>query len=185
MTVSGSGVVADRDVSPAAEAGAGANGHEWAAEPVLECYHRSLGAFAAWLLAVYRRSTRGPTRVFCPQWWKHPEAVARIDALWRAFEALRQDPGTGMSVFWRDHVDHHMTVLLDADGPFKGCQDGHCDHPLAPLHQDRPPAELFDRDSRGLPPSATARDHPRPVAQRTPSGSSHQPQSAPKPARER
>ena len=43
-----------------------------------------------------------------------------MDALWRTLEALRQDPGTGMSVFWRDHADHHMNVLLDADGPFKG-----------------------------------------------------------------
>jgi len=166
----------ERDVSPAADAGPGANGHE----PVVECYYRSLGEFATWLLAVYRRSTRGPTRVFCPQWWKHPEAVARIDGLWRAFEALRQDPGTGMSVFWRDHVDHHMSVLLDADGPFKGCHDGHSDHPLGPIDQHEPPAALFERDGRGLPPTGPAPAQPRPV-QHTPSAASHRPQSAQKP----
>ena len=110
--------------------------------------------------------------MFCPQWWKHPEAVARMDALWRAFEQLRQDPGTGMSVFWRDHADHHMTVLLDADGPFKGCEDGHSTHPLEPIHQDEPPGVLFERDQRAMPhagtePPATAA-HPQSsgVAQR-------------------
>ena len=109
------------------------NGPPERLEPAAVCYYRSLGEFAGWLLQVYRRSTRGQARVFCPQWWKHPEAVARMDALWRAFEQLRQDPGTGMSVFWRDHADHHMTVLLDADGPFKGCEDG----PLRPTPSTR------------------------------------------------
>jgi hypothetical protein len=140
------------DVADVASPGP-ANGHG-TPEPVdaPQCYYQSLGEFAGWLLAVYRRSTRGQARVFCPQWWKHPEAVVRMDSLWRAFEQLRQDPGTGLSVFWRDHVDHHMTVLLDADGPFKGCEDGHCEHPLGPLVQQQPPAVLFTRDERGLPP---------------------------------
>ena len=124
-----------------------------------ECYYGSLGEFAGWLLDVYRRSTRGQARVFCPQWWKHPEAIARMDALWRAFEQLRQDPGTGMSVFWRDHADHHMSVLLDGDGPFKGCEEGHSEHPLGPLAQQEPPAVLFQRDERGLPPIAAEPAH--------------------------
>lgn len=34
--------------------------------------------------------------------------------------ALRQDPTTGISVWFRDHADHHMAVLLDPDsGPFE------------------------------------------------------------------
>ncbi len=149
----------ERDVSPvdvgdvAREVSTGANGHAPDTEPA-ECYYRSLGDFVGWLLEVYRRSTRGHARVFCPQWWKHPEAVARMDALWRAFEQLRQDPGTGMSVFWRDHADHHMTVLLDSDGPFKGCEDGHSEHPLGPIEQDEAPAALFKRDERGMPSAA-------------------------------
>jgi hypothetical protein len=155
--------VADRDASPvdagdsAGDVSLGPNNGTAASqpEPEQECYYQSLGEFAGWLLDVYRRSTRGQARAFCPQWWKHPEAVARIDSLWRAFEQLRQDPGTGMSVFWRDHADHHMSVLLDADGPFKGCEDGHSEHPLGPLVQQQPPAVLFQRDERGLPPIAT------------------------------
>jgi hypothetical protein len=35
---------------------------------------------------------------------------------------LRLDGSTGMSVWWRDHADHHMGVLLSADGLFKGLQ---------------------------------------------------------------
>jgi Domain of unknown function (DUF4913) len=155
--------VADRDV-PAVDLGDVASdvslgpqdghGTPELPEAVSACYYQSLGEFAGWLLDVYRRSTRGQARVFCPEWWKHPEAVARMDALWRAFEQLRQDPGIGMSVFWRDHADHHMSVLLDADGPFKGCEEGHSEHPLGPLVQHDLPGVLFQRDERGLPPVA-------------------------------
>ena len=149
------------------------------AEPSAVCYYRSLGEFAGWLLQVYRRSTRGQARVFCPQWWKHPEAVARMDALWRAFEQLRQDPGTGMSVFWRDHADHHMTVLLDADGPFKGCEDGHSTHPLEPIHQDEPPAVLFERDQRAMPHAGT--EPPATAAGAQPGGRAQRPHNSLRP----
>ena len=37
------------------------------------------------------------------------------------WEFLRLDETIGMSVWWRDHADHCMSVLLSADGPFKGC----------------------------------------------------------------
>ena len=82
-----------------------------------------------WLFPVYRRSVLGHDRVWCPQWWRHAEAVARLESLWRAWEHLRQDAATGLSVWFRDHADHHMTILLDADGPFKGCDGRHSDHP--------------------------------------------------------
>ena len=76
-------------------------------------YYLTLGEWVAeWLFPVYRRSVRGHDRAWCPQWWKHAEAVARLEALWRAWEHLRQDPATGLSVWFRDHADHHMTVLL-------------------------------------------------------------------------
>ena len=32
-----------------------------------------------WLFPVYRRSVRGHERVWCPQWWRHAEAVARLE----------------------------------------------------------------------------------------------------------
>jgi hypothetical protein len=109
-----------------------------------------------WLLPVYRRSVLGHDRVWCPQWWRHAEAVARLESLWRAWEHLRQDPATGLSVWFRDHADHHMTVLLDADGPLKGCDGQHCEHPLARLPHDPPPEGMFEPEDFTTTATATA-----------------------------
>ncbi|MGI8418403.1 MAG: DUF4913 domain-containing protein [Nakamurella sp.] len=63
---------------------------------------------------------------WCSHWHHHAEAVARLEAAWKAFEALRQDPGTGASVWFRDHGDPCMTALTGSDGPFRLCSDtGH------------------------------------------------------------
>jgi hypothetical protein len=102
-----------------------------------------------WLFPVYRRSVLGHDRVWCPQWWRHAEAVARLESLWRAWEHLRQDAATGLSVWFRDHADHHMTILLDSDGPFKGCDGRHSDRPLDELPHDPPPAGMFEPDELG------------------------------------
>lgn len=67
---------------------------------------------------------------WCPMWWEHPGVVARIEALWKAFEVLRLDSGTGMSVWFNDHADPCMAVLLASEGPFTGCSDT--------LHKVRP-----------------------------------------------
>lgn len=74
----------------------------------------------------------------------HPEEIGRLEALWRAWESLRLDGTTGMSVWWRVHADHHMSVLLSADSPFKGCSpdDGHKSK-LRPLPCQEPSEGLF------------------------------------------
>ncbi len=98
------------------------------------------------LVHLYRRDvTTGRHRTWCPQWWRHAEAIARLEALWRAWEHLRLDPALGMSIWFRDHADHHMTVLLDPDGPFKGCSldKGHSQR-LHPLSVRQPPEDLPD-----------------------------------------
>jgi hypothetical protein len=97
------------------------------------------------LVPMYRRPLGGPSVTWCPQWWRHAEAIARLEALWRAWEHLRLDPATGMSVWFRDHADHHMAVLLSSDGPFKGCKpkEGHGDR-LESFPLEPPPAGLFD-----------------------------------------
>ena len=110
-----------------------------------------------WLFPVYRRSILGHERVWCPQWWRHAEAVARLESLWRAWEHLRQDAATGLSVWFRDHADHHMTILLDADGPFKGCDGQHSDRPLEQLPHDPPPEGMFEPDE--LPDTIAAGGH--------------------------
>ncbi len=107
-----------------------------------------------WLFPVYRRSVLGHDRVWCSRWWRHAEAVARLESLWRAWEHLRQDPATGLSVWFRDHADHHMTILLDADGPFKGCDGRHSVRPVDELPHDPPPVGMFEPDESAH--SATA-----------------------------
>lgn len=78
------------------------------------------------LAVLYRREVEDvPYRCWCPQWWRHAEAVARLEALWRSFEHLRKDPHTGMSVWLRDHADHHMEKLFASDGPFQNCDTPH------------------------------------------------------------
>jgi hypothetical protein len=87
-----------------------------------------------YLLPVYRRAVSGTGTTWCPEWWRHREALVRLDALWRAWEYQRHDAATGMSVWLRDHADHHMSVLLSADGPLKGCTESqHSSRPLRPL----------------------------------------------------
>ncbi|GGQ84746.1 DUF4913 domain-containing protein [Couchioplanes azureus] len=76
---------------------------------------------------VERRFTQGAaTGVnWCPQWWKHPEAISRLHALWRAGETLRVAEDTGMSVWWRDHLDPEIAVLTGEYGRSAGA------HPTA------------------------------------------------------
>ena len=112
-----------------------------------ETYFKSMMEwFERWLRPTYRRSTHGDLREWCERWWQHAEALSRMDALWRAWEALRLDPGTGLSVWWRDHADHHLAALLDADGPFKACGDGHIDDSPERLRHTTPPPEMFAPD---------------------------------------
>jgi hypothetical protein len=97
------------------------------------------------LAPTYRRPVDGRNRSWCPQWWRHAEAIARLEALWRSWEQLRLDPATGASVWFRDHADHHMAVLLDPDsGPFKHCtpDKGHSPR-MEPLPLEEPPEGMF------------------------------------------
>ena len=118
------------------------------AEPADEppaLYYPNVEVFVREQLApTYRREFGAPHRTWCPEWWRHAEAIARLEALWRAWEHLRLDPATGISVWFRDHADHHMSVLLDADGPFKGCSPdrGHGTR-LDPIPHADAPAGMF------------------------------------------
>lgn len=78
---------------------------------------------------------------WCRKWWAHPEALSRIYALWRAWECLRvSDPATGMSIWWRDHLDPHLAALTSDNGPLARCRpDRHVDPvplPVNPIPQD-------------------------------------------------
>jgi len=88
----------------------------------------------------YRPSQRVPKR--CALWWLHVEAVVRREALWKAWEVLRLDPGTGASVWLRDHADPAMTALTKPDGTFHRC--GPTEHQTHdPIPVDEPPPGMF------------------------------------------
>ena len=86
---------------------------------------------------VERRVAEGATSGinWCARWWAHPEAISRLYALWRAWESLRvSDPQTGMSIWWRDHLDPHLAALTAEYGPFMRCRsDRHYDPEPLPV----------------------------------------------------
>ena len=109
--------------------------------------YSDVGAFVNDYLAhvVERQVSKGAQAgvYWCPQWWAHPEALSRLYALWRAWETLRiADPDTGMSTWWRDHLDPHLTALTAGHGPFTRCApDRHYDP--VPLPTEPVPAEIL------------------------------------------
>ena len=64
---------------------------------------------------------RADGRRWCSRWWGHPYALDRLESLWRAWEALRLDPGTGLSTWYRDHFTPAVDELTASDGPFHRC----------------------------------------------------------------
>lgn len=57
---------------------------------------------------------------WCPQWWRHAEAIWRLELLWRSWEVARLHP-TGMSS-WSVEFDRHKYELLGEDSPFRQCR---------------------------------------------------------------
>ncbi|WP_280484499.1 DUF4913 domain-containing protein [Nocardia cyriacigeorgica] len=91
-----------------------------------------------YVVQVYMREVCAPrsedTYRWCPRWWEHAEVLARFEALWPAFEHLRNGATTEQSEFWLYHLDPHMAQILNPQGPFKYCSvsKGHRDE-LVPL----------------------------------------------------
>ena len=98
-------------------------------------------------IKVYRRPVGAQGgRKWAARLWEYPEALSRSHALWRAWEHLRLDPATEMSVWWRDHADHHMPMLLSPNGPFAASDDQN--KRGEPLPYEAPPAGLFSDMAR-------------------------------------
>ena len=104
-------------------------------QPVYDCVE-------AWVtglfLPMFRRPLGGEYR-WCRQWWQHAEAITRLMALWHSWEALRLESGTGMATWLRDHLDHHLAVLLGRGGPFAQCSEDEHIEPREARAEDAPP----------------------------------------------
>lgn len=107
-----------------------------------------------YLLPSWRHTYSGAR--WCAHWWRHAEAVSRLDALWRAFEAHRHGDPSGMAVWWRDFADPLMATLTAENGTFAQCDAKTGDHaqnrtwPTA-----EPPAAMFI-DERAIRPRSAA-----------------------------
>lgn len=102
---------------------------EFVREFVCQVFRRNVGEEGR---ADYRWSAR---------WWESAEAIARLEAMWRAWEHLRLDPATGTSVWFRDHADPHLAVLMSPTGPWARSKD--TAGPSDPLPYEAPPDGLF------------------------------------------
>ncbi|MFJ6518682.1 DUF4913 domain-containing protein [Streptomyces filamentosus] len=101
-----------------------------------EAYAVELAAISNWvnhlLLPVYGREI-STTRPWCAQWHEHPEAVARLHALWLAWQQLTDTEAglAGPSTWHRDHLDQALVHLRAPDGPFAACTTS----PTRPNHR--------------------------------------------------
>lgn len=111
------------------------------ASPTL--YYGSVDEFVReFVCPVFRRVVGGRSEYrWSARWWESAEAIIRLEAMWRAWEHLRLDPATGMSVWVRDHADHHLGVLMGSGGPWARSKDSA--GPDEPLPYEAPPDGLF------------------------------------------
>lgn len=71
---------------------------------------------------IIARKLDGKTLTWCPEWWRHAEVIARLRAIWEVWESARLEGSAAMSIWWRDHADPHLAVILNAEnGPLSGC----------------------------------------------------------------
>ncbi|NHC16210.1 DUF4913 domain-containing protein [Motilibacter deserti] len=107
-------------------------GDEW------ETYYRDVEEFVNEFFVLAFARTLGGNALWCDRWWDHPEAVLRLEGLWRTFETSRRQPENGGPIFLA-LVDHHLPILLSAAGPFSACGgSGH--NPPPPLPSVLAPA---------------------------------------------
>jgi hypothetical protein len=71
----------------------------------------------------FRRQFGGELR-WCAQWHEHPEALLRLEALWRSWEALRLDPTLGIATWLTNYADPQLAALLHRTGTFASCTPG-------------------------------------------------------------
>ncbi|MFI9311130.1 DUF4913 domain-containing protein [Streptomyces triculaminicus] len=101
-----------------AAAGSGA-GEQEAPKPV----YTDLETWLRKHLAQVIRRRFGGSLTWCSQWYRHAEAVSRLNAMWQEWEKAVVE-GT-MSNWWLYHCDPQLAVLMSKDaGPFMACKPG-------------------------------------------------------------
>lgn len=95
-----------------------------------------------WVAVVHARHMLDSEKRWCKHWALHPEAVALLDALWRAWEVNRLDAGTAMAGWWVNVFYPAMDRLMAPRGTFELCMKGdHRDPPELPT--EPAPAGMF------------------------------------------
>ena len=131
--------VADLHTSPPASA------PPPAAQPATVAFRwPTLAEFAEHVIAPLYAQHLTDNGTWCASWWDHDDARVRLEAVWRAWEALRLEPTTGIARWLRGVADPQMDRLRDRDrGPFRACGKGkHLAAPPLPVEQ--PPAGFWD-----------------------------------------
>ncbi len=123
------GAVQPPDGAPEAEAAGGKKTDGPASVFILalggEAYAVELAALSDWVnylfLPVYGREI-STSRPWCALWHGHPEAVARLHALWLAWQQFTETEAglSGPSTWHRDHLDQTLAHLRAPDG-FAAC----------------------------------------------------------------
>ncbi|MEU8030694.1 DUF4913 domain-containing protein [Streptomyces sp. NPDC049099] len=98
------------------------------------------GDLESWLrkhLSQVIRRRFGGSLTWCSQWYRHAEAVSRLNAMWQEWEkAVVEDT---MSTWWLYHCDPHLNMLMSKDsGPFMACKPDE--------HRQLEPLPLADSD---------------------------------------
>lgn len=93
-----------------------------------------------WLAHMVPRRLDGGQVAWCSCWAEHNEAVARLGALWAAWETTNLEGGTAPSMWWVHHFDAQWAQLTATNGPFAACGSGrhHPDPPPLPTDGDHP-----------------------------------------------
>lgn len=108
-------------------------------------YYRDVDEFVReFVCKVFRRNVGEEGRAeyrWSARWWETPEAVIRLEAMWRTWESLRLEPEDGMSVWFRDHADYHLRVLMSPSGPWARSRD--TSSPDEPLPYTPAPVGMF------------------------------------------
>jgi hypothetical protein len=101
---------------------------------------------------------------WCEQWWLHPEALIRFEALRRSWvDAAAAPSGNAMAVYL-EHLDHHLSVLTSPTGPFHRCRpDRHLDDTSIRLRHVLPGEDYYAEVDTVLTEPGPA-DEPAPTA---------------------